>query len=32
MIFTKAINEAMFESMSLDNKVICYGLGVDDPK
>ncbi len=32
MKFTKAINEAMFESMSLDNKVICYGLGVDDPK
>ena len=30
--FTKAINEALFIAMSLDQKVLCYGLGVDDPK
>ena len=32
MIFSEAINDALIESMKLDNKVICYGLGVDDPK
>jgi len=30
--FTKAINEALFTAMALDPKVLCYGLGVDDPK
>jgi acetoin:2,6-dichlorophenolindophenol oxidoreductase subunit beta len=30
--FTKAINEALFIAMNLDHKVLCYGLGVDDPK
>jgi len=30
--FTKAINEALFIAMELDPKVLCYGLGVDDPK
>jgi len=32
LIFSKAINEALFQAMELDNSVICYGLGVDDPK
>jgi len=32
MIFSEAINDALIESMTLDKKVICYGLGVDDPK
>ena len=32
MKFTEAINDAMIESMKLDEKIICYGLGVDDPK
>ncbi len=30
--FAKAINEALFTAMELDSAVICYGLGVDDPK
>jgi len=30
--YTKAINEALFIAMNLDKKVLCYGLGVDDPK
>ena len=30
--FTDAINEAMILSMKREKKVICYGLGVDDPK
>ena len=30
--FTEAINEALFIAMNNDPKVICYGLGVDDPK
>ncbi|MFZ2956851.1 MAG: transketolase C-terminal domain-containing protein [Candidatus Ozemobacteraceae bacterium] len=30
--FAKAINEALFEAMDQDKSVICYGLGVDDPK
>jgi len=30
--FAKAINEALFISMKKDRKVICYGLGINDPK
>ena len=30
--FTEAINEAMILSMQREKNVICYGLGVDDPK
>ena len=30
--FATAINEAIAEAMQLDNSVICYGLGVTDPK
>jgi acetoin:2,6-dichlorophenolindophenol oxidoreductase subunit beta len=30
--FTKAVNEALFIAMRIDHRVICYGLGVDDPK
>ena len=30
--FTEAINEALNIAMLKDKKVICYGLGVDDPK
>ena len=30
--FTEAINEAMILSMKRQKNVICYGLGVDDPK
>lgn len=30
--FAKAINEALSAAMKLDSNVICYGLGVDDPK
>jgi pyruvate dehydrogenase E1 component beta subunit len=32
MTFAKAINDALSLAMSLDEGVICYGLGVDDPK
>jgi pyruvate/2-oxoglutarate/acetoin dehydrogenase E1 component len=32
MNFAQAINEAMHEAMRIDPKVICFGLGVDDPK
>ena len=32
LYFSKAINEALEISMSLDKKVIVIGLGVDDPK
>jgi len=32
LIFSKAINEALSQAMEADNSVICYGLGVDDPK
>ena len=32
MTFAKAINEALIEAMTLDPDVICYGLGVPDPK
>ena len=30
--FTSAINEALHIAMALDSKVLCYGLGADDPK
>lgn len=30
--FYKAINDGLHEAMSLDDNVICYGLGVTDPK
>ena len=30
--FTQAINEALHEVMNADERVICYGLGTDDPK
>jgi pyruvate/2-oxoglutarate/acetoin dehydrogenase E1 component len=32
MTFAKAINEALTEAMTIDSDVICYGLGVPDPK
>ena len=32
MKFSDAIRDAMFQSMALDKKVLCYGLGVPDPK
>jgi len=32
LTFAKAINEALFESMAMDDSVISYGLGVTDPK
>lgn len=30
--FASAINDALSEAMTIDPGVICYGLGVDDPK
>ncbi|MBT3250942.1 MAG: alpha-ketoacid dehydrogenase subunit beta [Candidatus Marinimicrobia bacterium] len=30
--FAQAINEAFVQAMEIDKNVICYGLGVDDPK
>ena len=30
--FTEAINDALHISMKKDKKMICYGLGVTDPK
>jgi len=30
--YAQAINEALFEAMTQDPSVICFGLGVDDPK
>lgn len=30
--YSKAINEAIHQAMEMDQSVICYGLGVDDPK
>ena len=30
--FTAAINEALHMAMEIDKNVICFGLGVDDPK
>ena len=32
LTFAEAVNEAMFQAMEMDKSVICYGLGVDDPK
>lgn len=32
MTFGDAINKALTEAMTLDKSVICYGLGVSDPK
>ncbi|MCF7889145.1 MAG: hypothetical protein K9L78_03400 [Victivallales bacterium] len=32
LTYAKAINEALFQAMELDSSVICYGLGVPDPK
>ncbi|NQT66542.1 MAG: hypothetical protein HQ569_03060 [Actinobacteria bacterium] len=32
MNYAQAINEAMFYAMEQDKSVICFGLGVDDPK
>jgi acetoin:2,6-dichlorophenolindophenol oxidoreductase subunit beta len=32
MTFAQAINEALKQAMEIDPSVICYGLGVDDPK
>jgi pyruvate dehydrogenase E1 component beta subunit len=30
--FATAVNEALHEAMAIDSSVICYGLGVTDPK
>ena len=30
--YVQAINEAMHEAMAADSSVVCFGLGVDDPK
>ncbi|OQW86602.1 MAG: alpha-ketoacid dehydrogenase subunit beta [Thiotrichaceae bacterium IS1] len=30
--FVKAVNEALHIAMEQDERVICYGLGIDDPK
>jgi acetoin:2,6-dichlorophenolindophenol oxidoreductase subunit beta len=32
MTYVQAINEALHEAMSADSSVVCFGLGVDDPK
>jgi len=32
MTFAQAINEALVEAMTHDDRVICYGLGATDPK
>ncbi len=32
LTFAAAINDALHVAMAADSKVICYGLGVDDPK
>lgn len=32
MTFADAINDALIEAMTIDQNVICYGLGVPDPK
>jgi len=32
LTFAQAINEAFVQAMNMDKSVICYGLGVDDPK
>ena len=31
-LFSEAINEALFECLKEDNKTICFGLGIGDPK
>lgn len=31
-IFTDALNDALHQAMEIDDSVICYGLGVTDPK
>lgn len=30
--FAQAVNEALEQAMEIDRNVICYGLGIDDPK
>jgi len=30
--FATAINDALHQAMEIDSSVICYGLGVTDPK
>lgn len=32
LTYAQAIREAMTQAMAMDKNVICYGLGVDDPK
>ena len=32
LTFAEAINEALFQAMEMDDSIICYGLGVPDPK
>jgi len=32
MFYYEAINDALKQAMQIDKKVLCYGLGVDDPK
>ncbi len=32
LTFVNAVNEAFVQAMEMDKSVICYGLGVDDPK
>jgi len=32
LTFAKAINSALGQAMEIDESVICYGLGIDDPK
>lgn len=32
LTYSGAINEAVHEAMSIDSSVICYGLGITDPK
>jgi len=32
LTYAQAINEALFQAMEMDESVICYGLGVPDPK
>ena len=30
--FNQAINEAIYQAMKSDKKIVCYGLGVTDPR
>ena len=30
--YIKAINTSLIQSMSKDKNIICYGLGINDPK